>query len=209
MTVGPGRRQFLTRKAVVAAARKVAETEGTDRLTIRRVAAELGATPMALYRHVRDKRELVLALLNDVAEGIPDFPEEGDPRERLVAMFTLLDEYLTEHLWVVEILRQGELFAPRAATVFPWTLDRCAELGLDDREATEVYLSLLWYVLGHLAFLPSQTPGLRSGREELMVEAARQAEADPDRLIKAMRGYDHRAAFHDGLVRLVKALTTR
>lgn len=64
-------RQFLTRKRVVAAGRRVAEAEGVGGLTIRRVAVELGATPMAMYRHVKDKRELILALLDDVAEGLP------------------------------------------------------------------------------------------------------------------------------------------
>ncbi|HEX2316991.1 MAG TPA: TetR family transcriptional regulator [Thermomonospora sp.] len=203
---GRGRRRFLTRAAVVAAGRRVAEAEGIGGLTIRRVAAELGATPMALYRHVRDKRELVLALLDDVAAGLPAPPEEGTPRERLVAMFTAIDEYLSRHLWVVEILREGELFAPRAGVVFPWALDRFGELGLDDARATDAYTALWWFVLGHLSYLPSVTPERRASREELMTVAAERAAADPARILAAMRGFDHRAAFRSGLTALVDAL---
>jgi AcrR family transcriptional regulator len=142
-----GHRQFLTRRLVVAAGRKVVEAEGVDGLTIRRVAAELGATPMALYRHVKDKRELVLALLDDVAEGLPPLPgDQGPPRERLVAAFASIDAYLARHVWVVEILRRGELFAPRAAAIFPWVLDRFGEPGLDDEQATDAYATLWWFV---------------------------------------------------------------
>ncbi|MEO3808367.1 TetR family transcriptional regulator [Sphaerisporangium sp. B11E5] len=198
-------RQFLTRALVVAAGRRVAEAEGVSGLTIRRVAAELHATPMAMYRHVRDKRELVLALLDDVAEGLPPLPGEGGtPQERIVAAFTAVDAYLARHVWVVDILREGELFSARAAELFPWTLDRFAELGLDDRQATQAYMTLWWFVLGHLAFLPSATPERREARTGLMMKAV----DDPERVGRAMRSFDHDAGFQQALRLIVASLAT-
>ncbi|MEV4095759.1 TetR/AcrR family transcriptional regulator [Streptosporangium saharense] len=203
-TNSSGRRQFLTRGIVVAAGRRVAESEGVDGLTIRRVAAELGAAPMAIYRHVKDKQELVMALLEDVAEGLPPLPEdEGTPQERIVAAFVSVDAYLAQHVWVVEILRQGELFAPRAAALFMWTLDRFGELGLDDHQATDAYAKLWWYVLGHLCYLPGVTSERRAAREELLSSSV----ADPERARRAVRSFDHRAAFLGGLQALVDALS--
>ncbi len=190
----------------MAAGRRVAESEGVDGLTIRRVAAELGAAPMAIYRHVKDKQELVLALLDDVAKGLPPLPADGGtPQERIVAAFAAVDAYLARHVWVVEILRQGELFAPRAAALFVWTLDRFAELGLDDREATEAYAKLWWYVLGHLCYLPGVAPERRAAREELLATSV----ADPERARRAVHAFDHQAAFVSGLQALVHALATR
>lgn len=181
----------------------MAEAEGVGGLTIRRVAAELGAAPMAIYRHVKDKQELILALLEDVAEGLPPLPgDEDTPRERLVAAFAGVDGYLARHVWVVEILRQGELFAPRAATLFVWTLDRFAELGLDDRQGTDAYAQLWWYVLGHLSYLPGVAPDRRAARQELLASYV----ADPDRIRRAVRSFDHEAAFLDGLRALVNTL---
>ena len=194
---------------MVAAGRRVAEAEGIGGLTIRRVAAELGATPMALYRHVKDKRELVLALLDDVADGLPEPPGEGTPQERIVAMFATIDAYLARHVWVVEILREGELFSPHAGTIFPWTLDRFAELGLDDDRGTEAYAILWWYVLGHLSYLPSVAPERRAGREDLIRISAERVSADPERLVGAMRAFDHRQSFQAGLRMLVAALSAR
>ncbi len=190
----------------MAAGRRVAETEGVGGLTIRRVAAELGAAPMAIYRHVKDKQELVLALLEDVAEGLPPLPDDGGtPQERIVTAFATVDAYLARHVWVVEILRQGELFAPRAAALFLWTLDRFAELGLDDRRGTDAYAALWWYVLGHLSYLPGVAPERRAAREELLASSV----GDPERARRAVRSFDHEAAFLDGLRALVDALAAR
>ncbi|MFG6200588.1 TetR/AcrR family transcriptional regulator [Nonomuraea sp. JJY05] len=201
-----GRRQFLTRGVVVAAGRRVAESEGVGGLTIRRVAAELGATPMALYRHVKDKRELILALLEDVAQGLPPLPgEDGTPQERIVTAFAAVDAYLARHVWVVEILRQGELFAPRAATLFSWTLERFGELGLDDDRATDAYAALWWFVLGHLSYLPSVAPERRAAREELLVKGV----DDPARALHAVRAFDHQAAFLNSLRAFVGVLAQR
>ncbi|WP_170990732.1 TetR/AcrR family transcriptional regulator [Herbidospora galbida] len=205
-TSSGGHRQFLTRRIVVAAGRRVAESEGVGGLTIRRVAAELGAAPMAIYRHVKDKHELTMALLEDVAEGLPALPTEGGtPQERIVAAFAAVDAYLAQHVWVVEILRQGELFAPRAASLFVWTLDQFAELGMDDRQATDAYAQLWWYVLGHLCYLPGVAPERRAAREGLLSSSV----DDPERVRRAVRPFDHQTAFLSGLGTLVGALATR
>jgi AcrR family transcriptional regulator len=206
-TSAGGRRQFLTRPIVVAAGRRVAEAEGVGGLTIRRVAAELGAAPMAIYRHVKDKQELVLALLDDVAEGLPPLPAAGAgrPQERLVAAFAAVDAYLARHVWVVEILREGRVFAPRAAALFVWTLDRFAELGFDDRAGTDAYTQLWWYVLGHLSYLPGVAPDRRAARTDLLASSV----ADPERVLRAVASFDHQAAFLSGLRALVDALAAR
>jgi hypothetical protein len=54
-------------RVVVAAARTVIEQEGVDALSMRRVAEQLGSSPMALYRHVRDKDQLLVLLLDALA----------------------------------------------------------------------------------------------------------------------------------------------
>ncbi|MBI3747589.1 MAG: TetR family transcriptional regulator [Chloroflexi bacterium] len=65
----PGRRA-LTRDAVVARALEIGTAEGLEAVTLRRLAQELGVTPMALYRHVRDKQDLINAMTEVVLEGM-------------------------------------------------------------------------------------------------------------------------------------------
>lgn len=70
MSPGEGNgRRGLTRQAIVARALEIGTSEGLDAVSLRRVASEFGVTPMALYRHVRDKQDLVNAMTEAVLEG--------------------------------------------------------------------------------------------------------------------------------------------
>src|SRR3954468_6449687 len=63
-------------EAIVAAGVAVADAEGIAALSMRRVAAELGAAPMSLYRHVADKDELLLQMMDAAISevALPDPP---------------------------------------------------------------------------------------------------------------------------------------
>lgn len=63
-------RHGLTREAVVAHAVEIGTAEGLAAVSLRRLAQDLGVTPMALYRHVRDKQDLINAMTEAVLEGM-------------------------------------------------------------------------------------------------------------------------------------------
>jgi TetR/AcrR family tetracycline transcriptional repressor len=63
-------RPSLRREAVVARALEIGTAEGLEAVSLRRLAQELGVTPMALYRHVRDKQDLINAMTEAVLEGL-------------------------------------------------------------------------------------------------------------------------------------------
>lgn len=60
------KRRNLTRGLVVARALEIADEEGLDAVSLRRLASDLGVTPMALYRHVRDKQDLINAMSDEL-----------------------------------------------------------------------------------------------------------------------------------------------
>ena len=68
----------LSREVVVDAALRLVDTQGFDAMTMRAVAGELGVVPMALYRHVTDKRDLVDAVL-DRAMARVELPAVDSP----------------------------------------------------------------------------------------------------------------------------------
>jgi TetR/AcrR family transcriptional regulator, tetracycline repressor protein len=68
--VDPHKHRGLTRAAIVGRALKIGETEGLDAVSLRRLASEFGVTPMALYRHVRDKQDLINTMAEFVMEGL-------------------------------------------------------------------------------------------------------------------------------------------
>ncbi len=65
-----GKLRGLTRAAIVGRAVKIGETEGLEAVSLRRLASEFSVTPMALYRHVRDKQDLINAMAESVMEGL-------------------------------------------------------------------------------------------------------------------------------------------
>jgi len=68
----------LTRERIVAAAVRVADAEGLAQLSMRRIATELSASPMSLYRHVNGKDELLTAMQDNV---ISEYPLTAQPPE--------------------------------------------------------------------------------------------------------------------------------
>ncbi len=77
----------LTRARVLDAALAVAEREGLERLSMRLVARELGVSPMALYRHVANKDDLLDGLVERLLGelGLPDESLPWDERLRILA----------------------------------------------------------------------------------------------------------------------------
>ena len=59
----------LTREVLTAAALRIADTEGVDALSMRRLGAELGVDPMAAYRHLPNKKALLAGVVEAVLAG--------------------------------------------------------------------------------------------------------------------------------------------
>ncbi len=77
-------RRRLDRSLIVTAALRVIDRDGLEGLTLRRLGAELGADPTAVYRHFRDKDEILLAVADSLLTAIADtFTVTGDWRDTL------------------------------------------------------------------------------------------------------------------------------
>jgi AcrR family transcriptional regulator len=93
-------RGSLTPEAILDAAEDVAG-EGFDALTMRAVAARLGAVPMALYNHFATKDQLVDALLDRVLSRFEPEPATDDWGEDLRRFARAHRRLLTRHPWAV------------------------------------------------------------------------------------------------------------
>ena len=138
-----GPKPALSLPRIVDAAVRVADAEGLDAVSMGRVAAELGAAPMSLYRHVSAKEEL-LGLMVDAAWGDspgPLAPGEGW-RTGLSRWAWALRAGARRHPWAVRIPISGLPIMPREVAWFEDALaclaghraDRGAE-GLGDHAA--------------------------------------------------------------------------
>ncbi|HXV93294.1 MAG TPA: TetR/AcrR family transcriptional regulator [Pseudonocardia sp.] len=203
---GRARRGTLRRESIAMAGLDIAAAEGAGALTMRRVAAELGVAPMSLYRHVADKEELLLLLLDEVAAGLAAPPVDGDPWRRLEALFTDVHEHLGRHRWVVPVLAEGRLFAPRALWLLEAALEALAEAGADDRGALDGYALLWHYTLGHVAGGGTAEREVRESRRALIEGTDLSQTPRVAALLRSGRAYDPGTGFRFGLRAILRGL---
>ncbi|MYQ84138.1 TetR family transcriptional regulator [Streptomyces sp. SID4936] len=147
-----GRPRRLDPDAMVATARRIVEEEGVDALSMRRVAKELGSTPMALYHYVQDKDELLMLTLSGTAAAFPRPHLPEDPRERLLAVAVHMHDILSRMPWVLDILALGELTDRNALWMVEEIIDSALACGLSPAQAVRAYRTIWSYVYGDLIF---------------------------------------------------------
>ncbi|MEU9497298.1 TetR/AcrR family transcriptional regulator [Streptomyces sp. NPDC048196] len=146
-----GRPPRISREEIVATARRIVTEAGVDRLTMRRLATEVGSTPMALYHHVRDKEELLVLLLDDYATRTLRRPElPADPRERIVVATTAIHEALAACPWIVEVLTADDLMSTSALWFVEQIVDGLVECGLSPEQAVHGYRAIWYYTAGEI-----------------------------------------------------------
>lgn len=140
----------LGTQGIAAAAVAIADAEGLDALSMRRLAAELGVGPMSLYRHVRDKEDLQLRMLAAVLrEWRPPDTDGAGLRECLDAAARGLWGMFRRHPWLASALSLTRLQAiPGGLAYTEWVLAALDGLGLDLSSMLDVHLTLIGYVRG-------------------------------------------------------------
>lgn len=140
----------LTSAEVVRSAIAIADREGLDAVSIRRVAAHLHARPMSLYTYIASKEDL-LALMADeiVAEIIVREALPGDWREALRRIARLSHTALVSHPWVLEISGRRPHLGHNALHHAEQLLAAVAPLGLEPGAAWAVVYLVNDYTLGH------------------------------------------------------------
>jgi AcrR family transcriptional regulator len=144
-TKGP--RPALSLERIVAAAVRVAATDGLQAVSMGRVAADLGVSTMSLYRYVAAKDEL-LALMADLtfeAPPAPRAPDEGWRAGLSRWAWTELAVY-RRNPWVLRIPIGGPPVTPNTMVWLERGLDSLRDTGLREDEKLSVILLLTGYV---------------------------------------------------------------
>lgn len=97
-------RSPLSRDRIVEAALMLADTNGTDRLTMRALAAELGVEAMSLYNHVRNKEDLLDALVEAVVAQIELPCPAGDWRLQMQRRANSMRKVFLAHPWAPPLI---------------------------------------------------------------------------------------------------------
>ena len=148
---GRGRNRLapaLSRAEIVDAAIAIADAEGSDAVSMRRIAQVLRAGTMSLYWHVANKEQL-LDLMMDVLIGEFDVPEpSGNWREDLRTQARRERSTLLRHAWVMDFLGGRPPLGPNTLLHLDRQLAALDGLGLDVAAAMNILGTVQTYVMG-------------------------------------------------------------
>jgi AcrR family transcriptional regulator len=146
LTQPPLRARGLTREEIVDAAIVVADAEGTEAVTMRRIARELGVGAMSLYWHVTSKDELQMLMLDAVQPAAPEL--SGDWRADLAAFARIARQEMLRHPWAIDYLITGPPVGPNNTRNTDQLLAVLDGLGLDTKTAAWAGMTIATYVAG-------------------------------------------------------------
>jgi len=140
-----GDKPRLSKRTVTESALKLADADGLDALTIRKLAEHLGVTPMALYWHFRSKEDLLEGVAEQVWGEIDVHVDPSIPWwAQLQAGLESLLRVLRAHPSAPQLLLEHEKRNEAALRATEAALEILRSAGFDPQHASEIARSTLW-----------------------------------------------------------------
>ncbi|MBN9623370.1 MAG: TetR/AcrR family transcriptional regulator C-terminal domain-containing protein [Actinobacteria bacterium] len=167
-------KQPLSRETIVAAAIEIADTEGLEAVSIRRLATKLGARPMSLYSHIERKGDLIDLMVDEVMGGaiLPEPPPSGDWRDDLRRIAQRTREATSAHPWMIATVFRRPFIGPNALRHIDQSLAAVSPLPLPPERKRAALIAIDTYTIGFVRWeLKASTdskggPGICGGLEE-------------------------------------------
>jgi AcrR family transcriptional regulator len=145
------RRRPLDRQQIIDATLELADSQGLAAVSMRTIAGRLGVTPMALYRHVTDKRELLDGLVERLLLELPIPDRELPWEQRLRELAVGLRLIASRHPDVFLLLFARPAFTPAAVRPRDAVYDALRDAGIAEELVPRAERLLSTLVLGYAA----------------------------------------------------------
>jgi AcrR family transcriptional regulator len=143
------KRERPTREAIVAAAIHLADTEGLDAVSIRRVAAALRTRPMDLYSYFARKEELMDLMVDEAFAGALVDGTPNDWRDALSVIAHSLRALCLAHPWIVTEAGRQAPIGPNVMRHIEQSLEATAALDIDPAKRLALVRAVDTYTMGH------------------------------------------------------------
>jgi AcrR family transcriptional regulator len=143
---GKGPKPGLSLERIVAAAVKIASRDGLDAVSMSRVAAELGASTMSLYRYVNAKDELVKLMIDTAWGPPPERAADAGWRAGMSRWAWGMRTALRRHPWAARVPISGLPVMPNEVAWFELALADLEDSGLAEAEKASVIMLISGYV---------------------------------------------------------------
>lgn len=181
MRTEPGaRKPRLGRAELASAAIRVADAEGIDAVSMRRIASELEVGTMTLYHYVRTKDELLALMVDELLEEVvvPDGELPSDWRAAMTTIARRSRDSLQRHPWVFDIAGEPAI-GPNAMQHFDQSWQAVAGLDADLDTRLDVITAVDEYVFG-FCLRERQSYTAEGGDDAGMVRYMQELLADGD-----------------------------
>jgi AcrR family transcriptional regulator len=160
-------RGSLNQRVILDAAFAVSERGGLEAVTFQALGAELGAHPTAVYRHFRDKDELLLAMIDALhAETLAELPEPTeDWAADLAAIARHMYAVFVQHPAVAAHASYRTARREHEFQIVERVIECMRRAGFDDANAARLYRVFADFCLGYCALdagLASLEPAIRN-----------------------------------------------
>jgi TetR/AcrR family transcriptional regulator, tetracycline repressor protein len=155
----PGRPAVLSREAVLTCALRIADEQGIERLTMRRLGAELGADPMAVYHYVPDKSALFDGIVELVYAEVPLPAPSGRRRADLRAVANAFRDTLRGHAGALPLLATRPPVTLPAFALVEAACGLLREAGFGEQDAADAVDCVGRLVIGHVLAEAGSPPG--------------------------------------------------
>jgi AcrR family transcriptional regulator len=146
-----GRPAQIDRSAVLAASLQLADEQGLAAVTMQAVADRLGVTPMALYRHVTNKADLLDGVVESILLEVP-LPDPDEPwPDRLSALAAGTRMAARRHPQIFPLLLQRAAVTPGARRTRDVVYAALRQAGLAEDDVVQMERLLATVVLGFAA----------------------------------------------------------
>jgi len=144
-------REPLSRARILHTALGIVDTEGLEGLSMRRIAAELNATPMALYNHVPNKDALLTGVVGLLMDEIDlSLLDPSDPPTALKTGYGAFRKAVLRHPNLLPIMcRKGD-WTPDSMRPVELALSLLGAMGFSHEEAVKAHWALTGMTLGHV-----------------------------------------------------------
>lgn len=199
----------LSRQRLIDACVRIVDAEGAGAVTMRRLGAELGVDPTAVYRHFRDKDELLAATADRLLiEALDGLELSGRWKADLRALALRMRAVYLAHPGLAQLVATATAPLPNEARLSEAALAITRSAGFPDAEAVASFEVVEAYVLAvssmDAATVGNSSDAWRSSYAALPREDYPNLAAVGDRLYR-----DDAARFEHGLDLLLDAIERR
>jgi AcrR family transcriptional regulator len=153
----------LSRDRVLGAAVGIADREGIDALTMRRLAEDLGAGAMSVYHHVSNKEDLLSGMVDRVVGEMEVADARPDWKASLKRTATSAHEVLLRHPWATALLLSGPGVGVARLPYMDAMLGCLRRAGFSPQMTDLAYHALDSHIMGFTLWLV----GISAGMERL------------------------------------------